>query len=93
MASIERAAVTEPYYQDEQVTLYHGDCREITEWLAADVLVTDPPYPNNAGHFDSGIPAARAALSSWQRDALVFWSELEHPPVSQPLVAVHVRTA
>ncbi len=66
-----------------------GDCREVE--LPSGLLVTDPPYPNNAGHFCDAVETAREVLAAWQGGpALVFWSELEFPPVSLPLVAVHI---
>jgi hypothetical protein len=83
-----------PYYHDNAVTLYHGDCREIIDvgflHSRACCVVTDPPYPNNAGHFDDAVDAARDWLPNVDVEALVFWSELEKPPVPLPLVAVHI---
>lgn len=48
----------EPYFKDEHVTIYHGDCRQVLPFLGRfDLLLTDPPY---------GISFA-AQPTKWQR--------------------------
>lgn len=37
-----------PYYQDNYVTIYHGDCREILPQLELETIITDPVWPNAA---------------------------------------------
>lgn len=54
-----------PYYEDDLVTLHHGDCREVTAWLEADVLVTDPPY--GYSHRSGGGPRGNA---SWKNSEI-----------------------
>lgn len=49
----------EPYYQDEWVTIYHGDCREILPQLGpVETIITDPVWPNSLPVFDIPNPQA-----------------------------------
>lgn len=53
-----------PYYEDELVTLYHGDCRELLASLPDDefdCVLTDPPY---------GVKKA-----DWDDEFATFWFE------------------
>lgn len=42
-------AVLTPYYEQDGVTIYHGDCRDVLPSLLCDALITDPPYGVNLG--------------------------------------------
>jgi len=72
--------MSNPYYKDDLVTLYHGDCLEVAEWLTADVLVTDPPYGmgyylhSRAGK-DAAIEVAGDADTSTRDAALTAWGK------------------
>lgn len=57
-----------PYYQDDYVTIYHGDCREVVPRLPeVDLVVTSPPYNNWRNR---RTQASRSDL--WQRTNIVY---------------------
>src|SRR5215831_14377377 len=53
-----------PYYQDDFVTIYHGDCREILPKIpAVDLVLTDPPYGIDKAEWDNVYPTWFTALA------------------------------
>jgi site-specific DNA-methyltransferase (adenine-specific) len=53
-----------PYYQDDLVTIYHGDCRDVAPLVTPDLVLADPPYgvsarTDNATQQRGGLTASR----------------------------------
>lgn len=70
-----------PYYQHGGITIYHGDARDLLLTIAADVIVTDPPYGmsyesgwSGRSIQNDGDTSARDAVLAWWvgKPALVF---------------------
>jgi site-specific DNA-methyltransferase (adenine-specific) len=59
-----------PYYQDESVTIYHGDCRETLPQLSdVDLVFTSPPY-NLGVTSGGGFAKAGKRAGKWSGGAL-----------------------
>lgn len=85
------------YYQDSQVTLHHGDCRELLPelGLTVDVVLADPPYGETSLEWDrwpDGWPwtVRGVARSMWCFGSLrmfgLHWPEFAGWKLSQDLV-------
>ena len=64
-----------PYYDHGGVTIYHGDCLDGGAWLAADVLLTDPPYGMAHSSGWGARPIAGDEDTSTRDAALAMWGE------------------
>ena len=66
-----------PYYEDDAVTIYHGDCREILPTLLpVDLVLTDPPYGIGEA---AGKNRSRAVLANVTEFGYAEWDNVTIP--------------
>ena len=72
--------MTTPYYSDDAVTIYHGDCREIIGGLApVDLILTDPPYYNVLNEVWDTQWATPQDFLDWLSDHAEQWQKTLKP--------------
>ena len=65
-----------PYYSDDAVTIYHGDCRELLPLMPkVDLVLTDPPYgiAYESGHEGRLPRSIEGDATTELRDWLISW--------------------
>lgn len=82
-----------PYYDEDGITIYHGDCREVLPGLSehVDSVLSDPPYPDYHEElyaFDDELIAVFDRQPLNLIPQLVFWSAKADFPST--FSAVHI---
>lgn len=66
-----------PYFEEDGITIYHGDCREFLSILPkSDLLLTDPPYGigadrnlrANSQHGHAAAPSKDYGIGNWDSE-------------------------
>jgi site-specific DNA-methyltransferase (adenine-specific) len=59
------------YYEENGITIYHGDCREVLSRrpLQADAVITDPPYLMGSASTRSPAGRFRSRIGDWTNAA------------------------
>lgn len=82
-----------PYYQEQGITIYHANCRDILPDLPrVDLMVTDPPYGIGAdmdAHKKSGKQYGRAAAPTGHYDK----TDWDLKPIDPDLIALCLSKA
>lgn len=79
-----------PYYEHAGITIYHGDCREVLPslWLGVDLILTDPPYPDQYVNEYKYADGLVEVLDMWSCRQFVFWSAKAAFPLKYS--AIHI---
>ena len=73
-----------PYFQQDGITIYHGDCRDVLSDVAqpGSIILTDPPYGTGgwrrSGAGQGGNPSGTLVMESWD-DGATDWLGLGCP--------------
>lgn len=83
-----------PYYTDELVTIYHGDCREVMADLvdeSIDLVLTDPPYPSEFQWCWPLLASESFRLLKDQRNVITLLGHYQLPFVLESFASVPLR--
>jgi site-specific DNA-methyltransferase (adenine-specific) len=82
-----------PYYDEDGITIYHGDCREVLPKMpAVDLLLTDPPYSLSVESDHENLPGRGTRRLNFF-DGDLDWATMTEAVIDRVIYASHLADA